>query len=149
MAEEDGLPGDGRHAGEHCPSQKAPLTLRIRRVGGVGYRRQRQWLNWIRCSSASGDLLPIDQHGTFPPLYRRFPPLWRWAVHGCSPLVADSPNALGTGRAHPHARPRCGPGCPRLVATDTEADAALVADLLVIRQAEAARLLDELEAAGF
>jgi hypothetical protein len=31
---------------------------------------------------------------------------------------------------------------------DTEADAALVADLLVIPQAEAARLLDELEAAG-
>jgi len=87
------------------------------------------------------------------PRFRRFTARFRrfgdGQCVGCSPLVADSPNALGTGRAHPHARPRRGPGCPRLVATDTEADAALVANLLVIRQAEAARLLDELEAAGF
>src|SRR5262249_41372678 len=116
--------------------------LRIRRVGGVGYRRQRQWLSWIRCSSASGDLLPIDPHGTFPPL-------WRWAVHGVLATGGGLPERARHGSCPPYARPRCGPGCPRLVATETEADAALVADLLVIRQAEAARLLDELEAAGF
>jgi hypothetical protein len=70
-----GVPGDGRQAEEHCPSQKAPRPT-LRRVGGVGYGRQRR--------GARRD--PMIFHHLTHTARPRLPRLGRGSVMGRWPL---------------------------------------------------------------